>query len=177
MNPRMEIPLALSNSPHIDIRNRVLSIRIAYFKKFLSNTNYVQDIKLKIFFFFWFSETNPARLGQPWIYWVNCRFNQTDCRFSQLFWHVLPFKIVFFEWKTDHFRKKSGFSGSQSQPRGRNTYLNFQIISFCDLSSPPLSALFCLKNFKGQIIFKCPFGVFKSSKKPTNFFQDFCPSL
>ena len=30
---------------------------------------------------------------------------------------------------------------------------------------------------KGQLISKCPFGVFKSSKNPTNFFQDFCPSL
>ena len=31
---------------------------------------------------------------------------------------------------------------------------------------------------KGQLISKCPFGVFKSSKKPTKFFfQDFCPSL
>ena len=31
---------------------------------------------------------------------------------------------------------------------------------------------------KGQLILKCPFGVFKSSpKKQRNFFQDFCPSL
>ena len=28
-----------------------------------------------------------------------------------------------------------------------------------------------------QLISKCPFGVFKSFKKPTNFFQDFCQSL
>ena len=32
-------------------------------------------------------------------------------------------------------------------------------------------------NPKGQLILKCPFGVFKSSKKLTNFFPDFCPSL
>ena len=33
-------------------------------------------------------------------------------------------------------------------------------------------------NIKGQLISKCPFGVFKSPKKPTKFFfQDFCPSL
>ena len=30
---------------------------------------------------------------------------------------------------------------------------------------------------KGQLILKCPFGVYKSSKKQRNFFQDFCPSL
>ena len=30
---------------------------------------------------------------------------------------------------------------------------------------------------KGRLILKCPFGVFKSPKKPTKFFQDFCPSL
>ena len=32
-------------------------------------------------------------------------------------------------------------------------------------------------NPKGQLILKCPFGVFKSPQKNTNFFQDFCPSL
>ena len=31
-----------------------------------------------------------------------------------------------------------------------------------------------LKGMKGQLISKCPF---KSTKKPTKFFQDFCPSL
>ena len=31
---------------------------------------------------------------------------------------------------------------------------------------------------KGQLILKCPFGVFKSPpKKQWNFSQDFCPSL
>ena len=30
---------------------------------------------------------------------------------------------------------------------------------------------------KGQLISKCPFGVFKSTKKATNFCKDFCPSL
>ena len=30
---------------------------------------------------------------------------------------------------------------------------------------------------EGQLISKCSFGVFKSPKKTTNFFQDFCPSL
>jgi hypothetical protein len=30
---------------------------------------------------------------------------------------------------------------------------------------------------KGQLISKCPFGVFKSPKKTTIFFQDSCPSL
>ena len=30
---------------------------------------------------------------------------------------------------------------------------------------------------KGQLILKCPFGIIKSPKKPTIFFQDFCPSL
>ena len=34
-----------------------------------------------------------------------------------------------------------------------------------------------LCNTKGQLISKCPFGVIKSPKKPTIFFQDFCPSL
>ena len=29
--------------------------------------------------------------------------------------------------------------------------------------------------FKGQLILKCPFGVFKSSKKPTKFFPEFLP--
>ena len=33
------------------------------------------------------------------------------------------------------------------------------------------------KEFKGQLISKFPFGVFKSPKKPTIFFKDFCPSL
>jgi hypothetical protein len=28
---------------------------------------------------------------------------------------------------------------------------------------------------KGQLILKCPFGVFKSSKKPTKFFPGFLP--
>ena len=28
---------------------------------------------------------------------------------------------------------------------------------------------------KGQLISKCPFGVFKSPKKPTNFFPGFLP--
>jgi hypothetical protein len=37
---------------------------------------------------------------------------------------------------------------------------------------------FHLRNtFKGQLISKSPFGVFKSTKKPTKFFNDFCPSL
>ena len=31
--------------------------------------------------------------------------------------------------------------------------------------------------YKGQLILKCPFGPSKSPKKPTNFFQDFCPRL
>ena len=30
---------------------------------------------------------------------------------------------------------------------------------------------------KGQLISKCPFGVFISPKKQTNFFKDFCFSL
>ena len=30
--------------------------------------------------------------------------------------------------------------------------------------------------YKGQLTLKCPFGVFKSPKRPTIFFQDFCPS-
>ena len=30
---------------------------------------------------------------------------------------------------------------------------------------------------KGQLISKCPFGVFKSTKKQLNFCKDFCPSL
>ena len=30
---------------------------------------------------------------------------------------------------------------------------------------------------KGQLILKCLFGVFQSLKKPTKFFQDFCPDL
>ena len=30
---------------------------------------------------------------------------------------------------------------------------------------------------KGQLSSKCPFGAFKSPKKPTIFFQDFCPSF
>ena len=30
---------------------------------------------------------------------------------------------------------------------------------------------------KGQLISKCPFGVFKSTKKQRNFCKDFCPSL
>ena len=30
---------------------------------------------------------------------------------------------------------------------------------------------------KGQLNSECPFGVFKSPKKPTKVFQDFCPSL
>ena len=34
-----------------------------------------------------------------------------------------------------------------------------------------------LQTVKGQLISKCHFGVFKSSKKSTIFFQDFCPSL
>ena len=33
------------------------------------------------------------------------------------------------------------------------------------------------KGTKGQMILKCPFGVFKSPKKNQNFFQDFCLSL
>ena len=32
-----------------------------------------------------------------------------------------------------------------------------------------------LETFKGQLILKCPFGVFKSPKKPTNFFPGFLP--
>ena len=28
---------------------------------------------------------------------------------------------------------------------------------------------------KGQVILKCPFGVFKSPKKPSNFFPGFLP--
>ena len=36
--------------------------------------------------------------------------------------------------------------------------------------------IFFLIIFKGQLISKCPFGVFKSTKKP-RFFKDFCPSL
>ena len=30
---------------------------------------------------------------------------------------------------------------------------------------------------QGQLITKCPFGVFISTKKPRNFFKDFCTSL
>ena len=32
------------------------------------------------------------------------------------------------------------------------------------------------KFAKGQLISKCPFGVFKSPTKPTNFFRDFWPA-
>ena len=42
------------------------------------------------------------------------------------------------------------------------------------LQSKFLFGLEFLADVKGQLILKCPFGVFKSSKKPTNFFQDFC---
>ena len=46
-------------------------------------------------------------------------------------------------------------------------------------------ALFLLQPFlthnyftaKGQLILKCPLGVFKSHKKQRNFCKDFCPSL
>ena len=34
---------------------------------------------------------------------------------------------------------------------------------------------FACPSDKGQLILKCPFGVFKSSKKPTNFFPGFLP--
>ena len=34
-----------------------------------------------------------------------------------------------------------------------------------------------IKSTKGQLISKCPFGVFKSSKIQQKIFQDFCPSL
>ena len=40
-----------------------------------------------------------------------------------------------------------------------------------------IDCLTCNSTSKGQLISKCPFGVFKSSKKRTIFFQDFCPSL
>ena len=33
-----------------------------------------------------------------------------------------------------------------------------------------------LDEIKGQLISKCPYGVFKSSKKTMKYFQDFCPS-
>ena len=33
------------------------------------------------------------------------------------------------------------------------------------------------QSTKGQLISKCPFGVIVSTKVPTNFFKDFCPSL
>ena len=34
------------------------------------------------------------------------------------------------------------------------------------------------KTVKGQLVSKCPFGVFKSTKKTNEvFFKDFCPSL
>ena len=34
-----------------------------------------------------------------------------------------------------------------------------------------------LDSIKGQLISKCLLGVIGSTKKPTNFFKDFCPSL
>ena len=34
-----------------------------------------------------------------------------------------------------------------------------------------------LRDIKGQLISKCLLGVIVSTKKPTNFFKDFCPSL
>ena len=30
---------------------------------------------------------------------------------------------------------------------------------------------------KGQLISKCPFGVFKSTKTQRNFYKDICPSI
>ena len=36
---------------------------------------------------------------------------------------------------------------------------------------------YCFQVSKGQLILKCPFGVFKSPKKTNDFFQDFCPIL
>ena len=36
---------------------------------------------------------------------------------------------------------------------------------------------FVFQHLKGQLILECNFGVFKSQKKPTKFFTDFCPSF
>ena len=48
----------------------------------------------------------------------------------------------------------------------------------CDTQSPN-KALFInhalIEHPKGQLILKCPFGVLKSPKKPTNFFPEFLP--
>jgi hypothetical protein len=34
-----------------------------------------------------------------------------------------------------------------------------------------------LAGINGQLVLKCPFGVFKPLKKQQKVFQDFCPSL
>ena len=49
-----------------------------------------------------------------------------------------------------------------------------------DVAACPKIKLFAhekIPNTKGQLISKCLFGVFKSPKKPTKFYQDFCPSF
>ena len=64
--------------------------------------------------------------------------------------------------------------------RGKNVRL-FEVMTKTSVLSDknvPLPSKLAVEIFaksKGQLISKCPFGVFKSSKKPTEFFQDFWP--
>jgi hypothetical protein len=43
--------------------------------------------------------------------------------------------------------------------------------------NPPGFAFVEFEDPKGQLISKCPYGVIVSTKIPTKFFKDFCPSL
>ena len=49
----------------------------------------------------------------------------------------------------------------------------------CDGSNPKSPHLHTFKHTcaKGQLISEWHFGFFKSPKKPTNFYQDFCPNV
>ena len=56
-----------------------------------------------------------------------------------------------------------------------------QIPKFWPIGLLQAAAMTLLKKYsfiyKGQLISKCLFGVFKSPKKTTKFIKDFCPGL
>ena len=69
-------------------------------------------------------------------------------------------------WRTKK-QKKTHFS--------RHLYFSSFLLKHKKCLCAPLSFLV---DVKGHLISRCPFGVFKSSKKKhTKFFQDFCPNL
>ena len=84
---------------------------------------------------------------------------------------IKPEKPCLPQWNKRKIKKRRSRPGKYCKIH--YTVWTFKSVIFYHFWGSTCSIQFVL----GQLISKCPFGVFKSPKNQRNFFQDFCPSL